>query len=85
MRTASLATPPRALIDAFIVRLSEAGRKISRKDIWTAAGYKGATEFQRFQRSDTRKTKSAAKAFDRILNMGTVDFIALLDKKSPPK
>ena len=75
----------RAVIDAFIGKLAEAGRKITRKDIWTAAGYEGATEFERFQRSDVRTTRSAAAAFNRVLNMEPKDFIQLLEKKSAPK
>jgi hypothetical protein len=72
----------RALVDGFIASLLEAGRKITRKDIWTVAGYKDATEFERFQRGDDRTTKSAITAFTRVLNMKPADFILVLDKKT---
>ncbi len=75
----------RAAVDAFISKLSDAGRKITRKQIWTVAGYTNATEFERFQRGDTRTTQSAAAAFNRVLNMKPENFIGLLDKKSASK
>jgi hypothetical protein len=75
----------RAAIDAFIFKLAEAGREITRKDIWIAAGYKDATEFERFQRSDPRTTRSAAAAFNRVLALQPTSFIELLDKKSIAK
>lgn len=73
----------RAAIDAFIARLERAGWKITRKDIWMSAGYKDATEFQRFQRGDAKATKSAVSNFSRILTMAPDDFIRLLKKKRP--
>ncbi len=79
---------PRDLIAAFISRLDEAGFQITRKNIWRVAGYKDGTEFGRFQRSDTRTTKSAAAAFNRVLKMSPEDFIRALrsqEKKTPPK
>ena len=78
-------TDRRAAVDAFIAKLSDAGRKITRKQIWTVAGYTNATEFERFQRDDNRTTQSAAAAFNRVLNMKPEDFIGLLDKKSASK
>ncbi len=75
----------RAAIDAFISKLAEAGRKITRKNIWTVAGYTNATEFERFQRGDTRTTQSAAAAFKRVLGMTPEAFIGLLDKKPATK
>jgi hypothetical protein len=75
----------RAVVGAFISKLSDAGRKITRKQIWTVAGYTNATEFERFQRGDNRTTQSAAAAFNRVLNMKPEDFIGLLDKKSASK
>jgi hypothetical protein len=72
-----------AAVNAFMSKvLSRTGRKIARRQIWTAAGYKTATEFERFQRGDIRATKGATEVFNRFLNMKPEDFIALLDKKS---
>lgn len=78
-------TDRRAVVDTFISTLAAAGRKITRKDIWTVAGYADATEFERFQRGDTRTTRSAAAAFNRVLNTKPEDFIRLLDKKPATK
>jgi len=77
-------TDQRSAIDAFISKLAVAGRKITRKNIWTVAGYTNATEFERFQRGDTRN-QSAAAAFKRVLNMKPENFIGSLDKKSASK
>lgn len=74
-------TDRRAAIDGFISKVGEAGRKITRKDIWTVANYKDRTEFERFQRGDTRTTQSAAENFKRVLNMKPEDFIRALEKK----
>jgi hypothetical protein len=78
-------TDQRAAIDAFILKLAEAGRKIKRRNIWKVAGYANATEFERFQRGDTRTTQSAAAAFKRVLGMTPEAFIGLLDKKPATK
>jgi len=46
------------------------GKRISRKDIWTKAGYKSRTEFERWERADphpARRNKSADETFTRIL------------------
>lgn len=75
-------TDRRAAIDTFISKVSEAGRKITRKDIWTVAGYKDRTEFERFQRGDTRTTQSATANFNRVLNVKPEDFIRDLEKKT---
>ena len=71
----------RKQIDDFISKVRESGRKITRKHLWTAAGYKDATEFERYQREDSRTTKSAATTFNRILNMNPENFSRLLEKK----
>ena len=71
----------KAVIEEFIEKMTEAGHKCSKKDIWTAAGYTDATEFERFQRNDSRATKSAAKNFTRVLNMTPEEFIKLLKVK----
>jgi hypothetical protein len=76
----------RALVDEFITAVSKStGRTIKRKDIWTAAGYSNATEFERFQRNAMRTTSSALDNFSRVLNMKPEDFLRLLDKKRPRK
>jgi hypothetical protein len=56
------------------------GRKITRKDIWTAAGYQNPTEFERFQRDSERTTSAARASFERVLSLTPKEFVALLDK-----
>jgi hypothetical protein len=73
-------TRTRRVIDQFILTVGAAGRRISRKDIWTVAGYKERTEFERFQREDSRLTDSARNNFTRTLNMLPEAFIAILKK-----
>jgi hypothetical protein len=73
----------RAVINAFISNLMNAGQRITRQDIWIVAGYNDATEFQRFQRGDTRTTSTALANFDRVLNMSPEQFIQALEKKKP--
>jgi len=63
----------RECINAFIARLTDAGYKITRKDIWTVAGYGDRTEFERFQR-DNRVTQAAIRNFSRVLQMTPSDF-----------
>jgi hypothetical protein len=75
-------TDRRAEVDRFISNVRDAGRKITRKDIWTGAGYQDATEFERFQRGDERTTKSAIANFNRVLNTKPEDFIRALQKKT---
>jgi hypothetical protein len=79
------ATNQRAAIDAFIAKMAQAGRKVTRKDIWMSASYTDRTEFLRFQRGDAKVTKSAVRNFRRILTMGPDEFIRLLEKKRPAK
>jgi hypothetical protein len=86
----TVASPPmtpsrRELIDTFIAKLTEAGRKITRKDIWTVAGYKNRTEFERFQRGDARTTRSAIANFERVLGMAPEEFIRNLERRKTPK
>jgi hypothetical protein len=59
----------RAAVEAYIAEvLRETGKRITRKDIWTRAGYKSRTEFERWERSDPkRRNKSAGERFTRIL------------------
>jgi hypothetical protein len=76
----------RAAINGFISKVAEeTGRRITRKDIWTVAGYRNRTEFERFQRGDKRTTRSAASNFQRVLRMKPQDFIRSLDKKKTSK
>jgi len=78
-------TDRRNAINAFILKVADAGRKITRKHIWIVAGYQDRTEFERYQRHDTRTTASATHAFGRVLSMNPGDFIALLDRKTALK
>jgi hypothetical protein len=70
----------RGRIDEFIQKMASQGLKINRKDIWSAAGYKDRTEFERFQRGEGRN-KSASAAFNRVLNMDRQDFMKIIKKK----
>ena len=72
----------RALVDGFIEKIAAAGRKITRMDIWRAAGYKHSSEFQRWQRRDPRACRSAAINFNRVLKMSAESFISALEKHS---
>jgi hypothetical protein len=85
----SLSSPKgdrRILVDQFIARVMDSTtRKINRADIWTAAGYLDATEFQRFQRHDKRTTRSAVANFSRVLNMEPEAFLKILDRKQEAK
>jgi hypothetical protein len=60
---------PRALVDRYINDvLRQRGKRITRTDFWKAAGYKNATEFQRWQRQDPKhRNKAADGNFKRIL------------------
>lgn len=78
-------TNRRELIDSFLVKLAESGRKIRRKDIWIVAGYKNPTEFERFQRGDARTTPTAIANFNRVLAMKPDDFSRSLDKHKTPR
>ena len=70
----------RALVEAFICKMSEHGQRVKRKDIWTVAGYREATEFERYQRGSSRTGVSAADNFERVLNMQPEDFLKTLEK-----
>ena len=68
-------------VDKFIASvLTATGRKITRKNIWSAAGYKDRTEFQRFQKG-VRASQSAIAAFGRVLSKTPDAFLFDLDKK----
>jgi hypothetical protein len=75
----------RAVIDAFISKLAATGRKVTRKNIWTVAGYTNRTEFERFQSDNPRTTAAATKNFERVLKMSPEEFLALLRRKQVPK
>jgi hypothetical protein len=75
----------RAAVDGYISKLAEAGHKITRKSIWTVAGYTQRTEFERFQRGDPRTTRSAESNFNRVLGMKPEDFVLALQKRKTPK
>jgi len=72
----------RSLIDRFIAKvLEDTGKKINRTAIWRGAGYRDATDFERFQRNDKRASKTATANFFRILRMEPESFIKLLSKR----
>ncbi|MBZ5577379.1 MAG: hypothetical protein LAP40_12535 [Acidobacteriia bacterium] len=76
---------PRSTIDAFIQNVARAGAKINRTDIWTVAGYKDRTEFERYQRKSTRTTASATKNLGRVLSLSPEAFLLELEKKKRRK
>ena len=67
--TRSEPTDRRATVDAYIEEVrTRTGRRIPRKAIWRAAGYTTRTEFERWERRDTKHpNKAADKNFTRIL------------------
>ena len=69
-------------IASFIQAMRNEGYEITKTQIWRAAGYNNATEFERFQRDDERTTASARDNFNRILAMSPDLFINLLRKKN---
>jgi hypothetical protein len=71
---------PRASVQDFIARMTASGRRITRTDIWSVAGYGDPTEFERFQRGDTRTTESAKQVFKRVLAMQPEEFFRTLDQ-----
>lgn len=78
--TDSIATRRRNTIEAFIQSAQVAGRKITRKDIWTVAGYAVPSEFERYQRGDPRTTKRAERTFTQLLAISADEFIKRLDR-----
>ena len=76
----------RALVDEFIALvLQETGERITRTDIWRTAGYREATDFERFQRNDRRASKASTATFSRILQMEPAAFVTLLQKQRGKK
>jgi len=58
----------RRAVDAYIQEvLRETGKRITRKDFWTRAGYKTPSDFKRWQRNAPKTTKTAALCFERLL------------------
>jgi hypothetical protein len=59
----------RAMINAYIQEvLEKTGKRITRKHIWSKAGYTTRTEFERWERRDRRySNRSADETFTRIL------------------
>jgi hypothetical protein len=71
-----------AAVDAFVTEvLQQTGRKITRRDIWSAAGYTNRTQFERFQRNSPKCGPSATSSFTRVLKLDPQDFVRLLNKK----
>lgn len=60
----------RSLVNKYIEEVGRVtGKRITRKDIWSKAGYRSRTEFERWERRDPKNpNKSANRAFQRILN-----------------
>jgi hypothetical protein len=55
------------LVDDYIEECRQAGVRIIRADIWKAAKYKTRTEFERWERKDSRATKTAGRYIMRVL------------------
>jgi hypothetical protein len=89
-RPASQVPPPsididrRGFVDEFLRKCNSARppRRLIRQHIWRAAGHKRARQFQYWQNSDPKATKSDDINFRRILRMKPGDFIALLMKQN---
>ena len=66
--TAGVSSSRRQLVNSYIDDVkARTERRITRTDFWKAAGYRTRTEFERWQRNDARATRSATRAFERIL------------------
>jgi hypothetical protein len=62
-----VAAERRAQVDAYIDEVYRlTARRISRTDIWKAAGYKARTDFEHWQRNHPRATKRANERFTRL-------------------
>lgn len=58
----------RAAVDSYIQTvLRQTGKRITRSTIWKSAGYRSRTEFERWERNDSRTTQAADRIFTRIL------------------
>jgi hypothetical protein len=62
-------TDRRKAVDAYIEEVfSRTGKRLTRTAIWKSAGYKSRTEFERWERNDTKNpNKTAHERFTRIL------------------
>ena len=55
-------------VKAFLTEAQAAtGEQFLKQDIWRAAGYEVATEFERWQRNDRKATKAADRNIRRVL------------------
>jgi hypothetical protein len=58
----------RAKVDAYIAEVRRSGREITRADIWKAADYKSRSEFERWERNDSKRpNKTAHRRFTQVL------------------
>jgi len=73
----------REKVKDFIARMAAAGIKITKKDIWTVAGYKSRRDFEQFQ-ADKKATAAARHNFTRVLSMKPGAFSKLLQEKRAP-
>jgi hypothetical protein len=81
-RKAASGTATRNRVDAFLDACNEISTKrIRRKHIWLAAGYKEAREFEYFQKEDRKATDTARRNFERILHYEPRKFIGILNEK----
>jgi hypothetical protein len=66
---ASKSTNHRALVDAYIQEVrTKKGKRVTMKEIWSAAGYNSRTEFERWVRQDPKHpNKAADETFTRLL------------------
>jgi hypothetical protein len=73
----------REKINHFIAQMAAAGQKITKKDIWTVAGYKSRRDFEQFQ-ANKKVTVAARDTFTRVLSMKPEAFTKLLQEKRAP-
>jgi hypothetical protein len=72
------------MVDDFLAacnREADADSRVTRKDIWRAAGHKHARQFQYWQQRSDQATERDDTNFGRILSLLPVAFVALLKKK----
>jgi hypothetical protein len=63
-------TERRALVDGYIDEVFKStGKRLTRKSIWQAVGYKTRAEFERWERCDERATATASERFVRLLTV----------------
>ena len=78
----SVSQDRRARVNDFLRKCNDAGspRRLIRKDIWRAAGHTKGRQFQYWQNSDLKATKSDDQNFRRILEMNPDEFVALVKR-----